>query len=117
MTSKLVRVEAPIKGVFGDQVNVGDRVAIMTTGFSSACLRKGKYLGYIKCKGYYSQRAQVEIETDVIVHVKPDGTDFNWKTDYSSSTWNQVFPTLTTKKVKRTYVSTLKLNRIATLKD
>ena len=117
MASKLVRIEAPIKGVFGEEVNVGDKVMVMTTGWGNAYLNKGKYLGYVESTGYYKQRAQIEVEYDIFVHIKPDGTEFDWKKDYNYNTWKEVQPTLTTKKVKRTRLTTLNLNRIATLKD
>ena len=116
MTSKLVRIEAPIKGVFNQMVNVGDEVIIMMTGCGSASLNKGKYLGYVECKGDYRKRAQVEIEYEVNQWFNPDGTLFDWKKDYSYAKWPEVKKTLTIKPSKRIHISTLKLNRIATLK-
>jgi hypothetical protein len=116
MASKLVRIEAPIKGVFGETVNVGDEVMVMTTGWGNAYLNKGKYLGYVEGKGYYKTCAQVAIETKRYVQLKPDGTEFSWKKDYNSATWDEVRKTLTPSQVPYTRISTLKLNRIATLK-
>lgn len=117
MASKLVRIEAPIKGVFGETVNVGDQVMVMTTGWGNAYLNKGKYLGYVEGNGYYKQRAQIAIESNRYVQIKPDGTEFNWNKDYHQDTWKEVSKTLTRKQIPYTRITTLKLNRIATLKD
>jgi hypothetical protein len=116
MASKLVRIEAPIKGIFGETVNVGDEVMVMTTGWGNAYLNKGKYLGYVESNGWYKQCAQIAIESKRHVQVKPDGTEFNWKKDYDSATWKEVSKTLTRKEIPYTRITTLKLNRIATLK-
>lgn len=116
MASKLVRIEAPIKGVFGETVNVGDEVMVMTTGWGNAYLNKGKYLGYVEGSGYYKQCAQIAIETKRYTQIKPDGTEFNWDKDYHKDTWQEVKNTLTRKEIPYTRISTLKLNRIATLK-
>jgi hypothetical protein len=116
MASKLVRIEAPIKGVFGETVNVGDEVMVMTTGWGNAYLNKGKYLGYVEGSGYYKQCAQVAIAEKRYVQLKPDGTEFNWSKDYHRDTWQEVSKTLTRKEIPYTRISTLKLNRIATLK-
>lgn len=116
MASKLVRIEAPIKGVFGETVNVGDQVMVMTTGWGNAYLNKGTYLGYVEGNGYYKQCAQIAIETKRYVQLKPDGTEFNWSKDYHKDTWQEVNKTLTRKEIPYTRISTLKLNRIATLK-
>ena len=117
MASKLTRIEAPIKGALGNEVQVGDTVMVVTTGWGNTYCAKGKYLGYVESKGYYKQRAQIEIEYDSHVYIKPDGTEFDWRKDYNYNTWKEVQPTLTTKTIKRTRLSTLNLNRIATLKD
>jgi hypothetical protein len=117
MASKLVRIEAPITGVFGEEVQVGDPVMIVTTGYSHrVSVTKGKYLGYIEGSGYYSPRAQVAVESKRTIQMKPDGTEFNWGKDYHKDTWHEVSKTLTRKEVDYTYITTLKLNRIATLK-
>ena len=116
MASKLVRIEAPIKGALGNEVNVGDTVMVVTTGWGNVHCSRGKYLGYVEGKGYYKQRAQVEIEYDSYVMYKPDGTEFDWRKDYNYATYNEVSKTLTRKQVKCTRISTLNLNRIATLK-
>ena len=117
MASKLVRIEAPIKGVFDEEVQVGDQVMIVTTGYSHrVSIAKGKYLGYIEGSGYYNQRAQVAVETTRYAQIKPDGTEFNWDKDYHKDTWEEVKKTLIRKEIPYTHISTLKLNRIATLK-
>lgn len=117
MASKLVRIEAPMTGVFGETVNVGDEVMVMTTGWGNAYLNKGKYLGYVEGNGWYKQCAQIAIETKRYVQLKPDGTEFKWNKDYHRDTWEQVKNTLTRKEIPYTRITTLKLNRIATLKS
>lgn len=116
MASKLVRIEAPIKGIFGETVNVGDEVMVMTTGWGNAYLNKGKYIGYVEGTGYYKQCAQIAVETKRYVQMKPDGTEFNWNKDYHRDTWQEVSKSLTRKEIPYTRITTLKLNRIATLK-
>ena len=116
MASKLVRIEAPIKGIFGETVNVGDEVMVMTTGWGNAYLNKGKYLGYVEGSGYYKNCAQVAIAATRSIQLKPDGTEFNWSKDYHRDTWQEVQKTLVRKEIPYTRISTLKLNRIATLK-
>ena len=112
---KAVRIEAPIQGALGNEVNVGDTVMVVSTGWGNTYVRKGKYLGYINGSGYYKQRAQIEIESKRHIRVKPDGTEFNWTTEYDRNTWPEVSKTLVYKEVPYTYVTTLNLNRIATL--
>ena len=126
MTSKLVRIEAPIKGVFNQMVNVGDEVIIMTTGWGSASLDKGKYLGYLECKGDYRQRAQVEIEQTGYKRFWNDTKEefahggACEKALYSDSDYSTYLKKLQEQthviEYKYTRISTLKLNRIATLK-
>lgn len=117
MAKKLVRIEAPIKGVFGEEVQVGDEVMVVTTGFGHQVnLRKGKYLGYIEGNSYYKQRAQVAVQSIRHIQVKPDGTEFIWKRDYHRETWPEVRKTLIAKGIPYTRISTLCLNRIVTLK-
>ena len=114
--SKAIRIEAPIKGPLGNVVNVGDTVMVVTTGYShNVSVNKGKYLGYIKGTGYYTQRAQVEVEYTSYVQFKPDGTEFDWSKDYNHATYHEVSKTLTRKEVTLKRVSTLNLNRIATI--
>jgi hypothetical protein len=117
MAKKLVRIEAPIKGYFGEMVNVGDEVMVMTTGWGNAYLNKGKYIGYVEGNSYYYTRcAQIAIETKRYAQMKPDGTEFSWKKDFNSDTWPEVSKTLVRKEIPYTRITTLKLNRIATLK-
>jgi len=117
MAKKLVRIEAPIKGIFGETVNVGDEVMVMTTCWGNAYLNKGKYLGYVEGTGYYKQCAQIAIQSNRSVQFKPDGTEFNWNKDYSRDTWAEVSKTLVRREIPYTRIATLKLNRIATLKS
>ena len=113
-------IQDSIKGVFGEQVNVGDQVMVVTTGYShNVSVRKGIYKGYIESTAGYHRgykRAKVEINTTRHIRVKPDGTEFDWGKDYNSATWNDVSKTLTNKEVPYTYMTTLQLNRIATIK-
>lgn len=125
MASKLVRIEAPIKGVFGE-VQVGDTVMVVTTGYSHrASVSKGKYLGYIESKGYYKKRAQIEVEHTGYKRLWNDtGEEFDYRgerekalyKDYSTYSKNVQEQTHTV-EYKYTRLSTLNLNRIATLKD
>jgi len=109
-------IAASIKGAFGADVNVGDTVMVVTTGYSHRVrVTKGKYVGYINGSGYYKKRARIEIEKERIIQVKPDGTDFVWSKDYHRDTWAQVQPTLTYRTEKYIQTSTLCLNRIATI--
>ncbi len=115
--AKAKLIQAPMKGVFGETVNVGDKVMAVTTSWGNAYVAKGTYIGYIEGSGYYKQCAQIESERERRVLVKPDGTPFNWKKDYNGATWSEVQPTLTYKTEKYIRTSTLKLNRIATIKE
>ena len=115
--SKVVLIQAPIKGVFGEIVNVGDKVMAVTTGWSNAYVSKGTYVGYIEGSGYYKQRARIEVERERRILMKPDGTPFIWKKDYDRNTWAEVQPTLTYRTEKYIRTSTLNLNRIATIKE
>jgi len=108
-------IEAPIKGALGTEINVGDAVMVVTTGYSHrVSVKKGVYKGYIQ-GSYYNQRARVEIEEFHTVWVKPDGNEFDWSKDYQASTWKEVRPTLITKTAPYTRKTTLNLNRIATI--
>jgi hypothetical protein len=113
-------IQDSIKGVFGEQVNVGDQVMVVTTGYShNVSVRKGIYKGYIEStSGYHRgyKRAKIEIHTTRHIQVKPDGTEFNWGKDYDSKTWNEVKDTLTRKEIPYVRMTTLQLNRIATIK-
>lgn len=109
-------IEAPIKGALGDDINVGDVVMVVTTGYSHRVnVMQGVYMGYIESKGYYTQRARVEILDYQTVMMKEDGTEFNWNTDYNASTWEEDRKKITYKKVPYMRKSTLNRNRIATI--
>lgn len=125
MASKLVRIEAPIKGALGNEVQVGDTVIVVTTGWGNVHCNRGKYLGYVESKGYYPKRAQVEIEHTGYKRLWNDTKEeFDYRgareqalyTDYS--TYGKKLQEQThTVEYKYTRLSTLNLNRIATLKD
>jgi hypothetical protein len=113
-------IAAPIKGALGTEIQVGDTVMVVTTGYSHrVSVNKGKYVGYIEGTGYSrgQKKARIEVETTRTFQVKPDGTEFSWSKDYDSATWNEVRPTLTYKTEPCTRKSTLNLNRIATIKE
>jgi hypothetical protein len=113
-------VQDSIKGVFGEEVNVGDQVMVVTTGYSHRVnVRKGIYKGYVESQQGWSKgqkKAKIEINTTRSIQVKPDGNEFNWRTDYDSATWPTVKDTLVRKEIPYTYETTLQLNRIATIK-
>jgi hypothetical protein len=124
--SKAVRILAPIKGALGNEVQVGDTVMVVTTGYShrSTCSR-GKYVGYIEGTGYYKKRAQIEIECTGYKRLWNDTKEeFTYGgarekalyTDYATYSKNLNEQTHIVEH-KYTRISTLNLNRIATLKD
>ena len=117
MASKMKRIEAPIEGALGEKVNVGDTVMVVTTGWGNTYVAKGKYLGYVEGTGWYKQRAQVEIHNTRNAWMTPDGKEFDWRTDYNSATYEDIKHTLTLVEVPYTRLTTLNLNRIATIKD
>ena len=107
-----------IEGIGGTTVNVGDRVVYVTKGGSSIGTGFAKYLGYIEGTDYGNtvKRAVLEVESTRYANFKPDGTEFNWKKDYNSATYDQIKGTLTSRKVIYTRRTSLKLNRIASVK-
>jgi hypothetical protein len=110
-------IAAPITGVFGDEINVGDTVMLVSTGYSHRVnVKKGKYVGYIQSTGNYPRRARIEVESTRSFQVKPDGTEFNWSKDYDSATWATVKDTLVRRVEPCIVKSTLNLNRIAKIK-
>jgi hypothetical protein len=122
--SKAQRIEAPIKGALGNEVKVGDTVMVVSTGWGNTYCKRGKYLGYIEGKGYYKQRAQVEVEETGYRRIWNDTQetadyscqrmrDLITKPDYYKS----LSELTTVLKVPYFRVTTLNLNRIATLKD
>lgn len=123
--SKAVRIEAPIKGALGNEVQVGDTVMVVTTGWGNTYCARGKYLGYVEGTGHYKKRAQIEVEHTGYKRLWNDtGEEFDYRgarekslyTDYV--TYSQKLQEQThTVEYKYTRLSTLNLNRIATLKD
>jgi hypothetical protein len=112
-------IQDSIDGIFGEKVNVGDQVMVVTTGYSHRVnVRKGIYKGYVDTgMGWRkSKKAKIEINTTRSIQVKPDGNEFCWNKDYDSATWQTVKDTLVRKEVPYTYMTTLQLNRIATIK-
>lgn len=109
---KAVRIEKSIKGLFGQEVNVGDKVVVVTTCTGSTHVKKGIYIGYTETSRGV-KRAQVQIESVRTAYIKPDGTVFDWRKDYSYATWGEVQKTLTTENRPHTYITTLQRNRIA----
>lgn len=122
--SKAVRIEAPIKGALGNEVKVGDTVMVVTTGWGNTYCARGKYLGYVEGKGYYKQRAQVEVQENSYVRY---WNDTNEKFIYGGERERKMYSTTNyykdleaqthIKTEPYTRVTTLNLNRIATLKD
>ena len=110
-------IQAPIKGEF-DDVQVGDKVMVVTRGRGSVGVKKGTYIGYIEGTRYgqIHKRAVVEIEFTRHAQMKPDGTLFDWRKDYNSATYDQIKNTLKNVQIPAVRRTTLKLNRIATLK-
>ncbi len=113
-------VQDSINGIFGEKVNVGDQVMVVTTGYSHrVTVRKGIYKGYVESQQGWSKgakKAKIEINTTRSIQVKPDGTEFIWRKDYNAATWNEVKDTLVRRVIPFTYMTTLQLNRIATIK-
>lgn len=123
MASKLVRIEAPIKGALGNEVQVGDTVMVVTTGWGNVHCNRGKYLGYVEGTGYYKKRAQIEVEHTSYKRLWNDtNEEFDYrgareKALYADSTYSQKVQEQThLVEFKYTRLSTLNLNRIATLK-
>lgn len=125
--SKLKRIEAPIKGALGNEVNVGDTVMVVTTGWGNTYCNRGKYLGYVEGTGYYKKRAQIEVEQTGYKRLWNDTKEeFTYGgarekalySDYPTPTYSKKLQEQThVVEVKYTRISTLNLNRIATLKD
>lgn len=111
-------IQESIKGVFEEDVNVGDKVMVVTKGRGSVRINKGTYIGFVDGKDYGRTVKKAVIEIDAKRHANffPDGREFNWRTDYDSTTYDQIKGTLTMRQVPYTRRTTLKLNRIATLK-
>jgi hypothetical protein len=110
-------IQGTIKGAFED-VRVGDKVMVVTTGRSATRVNKGTYIGYIEGSRYGTtvKKAVIEVEATRFAQFKPDGTEFDWRKDYDSKTYPTIKDTLTQRQISYTRRTTLKLNRIATLK-
>lgn len=123
--SKLTRIEAPIKGALDNEVKVGDTVMVVTTGWGNTRCKRGKYLGYVEGKGYYKQRAQVEVQETSYVRYWNDGTKFMYGgdreraiyTDLKRDYYKILEEETTVRQEPYARITTLNLNRIATLKD
>lgn len=124
--TKATLIQAPIEGALGNEVNVGDSVMVVTTGWGNTHCNKGKYLGYVESTGYYKKRAKVEVQETAYVRY---WNDTNQKFQYSGDRERAMYsnPSLdyykmleeqtTVRQEPYTRVTTLNLNRIATLKD
>lgn len=111
-------IQKPIQGVFKEDVQVGDKVMVVTKGRGNVGISKGTYIGYVEGKDYGSLLKKAVIEIDAVRYANffPDGREFNWRKDYDSATYDQIKGTLTNRQVPYIRRTTLKLNRIATLK-
>lgn len=124
--SKATLIEASIKGALDNTVNVGDSVMVVTTGWGNTYCTRGKYLGYIESTGQYKQRARVEVQEKSYVRYWNDtGAKFMYSGDRERAMYStpkldyyKMLETETHVKTEPyTRVTTLNLNRIATLKD
>lgn len=122
--TKATLIEAPIKGALGTEVQVGDTVMVVTTGWGNTNCTKGKYIGYVEGKGYYKHRAKVEVQEKAYVRYwKDTGVKFHYSGErernmMSGSAYYDILRNETVvKEEPYTRVTTLNLNRIATLKD
>ena len=113
---KAIRIEKPFKGLFGQEVNIGDKVVVVTTCTGSTHVKKGTYIGYTETSRGV-KRVQVQIESVRTAYIKPDGTVFDWSKDYNYATWNDVKHTLTTENRPHTYITTLQRNRIVRIES
>jgi hypothetical protein len=121
MTSKNPIIKQSFTNEFGT-ANVGDTVMAVTTGYShNVSIYKAIYLGYIETQGWRGEvekKVKLEVEKEHIVSVwANDGREFNWKTEYNKDTWQDVQKLLIRKNVMKKHKSTLKLNRIAPIKQ
>lgn len=123
--AKAIIIEAPIKGALGNEVQVGDTVMVVTTGWGNTYCSKGKYIGYVEGKGYYKQRAKVEVQEKTYVRYWNDtGAKFQYSGERErnmmgnrANYYELLQKETTVKEEPYTRVTTLNLNRIATLKD
>lgn len=106
-------IEASIKGALGTEINVGDTVMVVTTGYSHrVSVKQGVYKGYIK-GSYYTNRARVEVEEERSFWVyKETGEEYSY-TKHGGFYDNQ--DKLERKTAPYIRKTTLNLNRIATI--
>ncbi len=106
----------PVTGALGTIINPGDEVMMVRTGYSNNVkCDKGIYIGYIISEPRGDYRARVKMQKTRNEWYHPDGQPFDWK-DYNYKTWVDVKKTLTIKEVQYEVITTLWLNRIATIK-
>jgi hypothetical protein len=107
----------PITGAIGTTIQPGEQVMMVRSGYGNhvGC-DKGTYVGYIVSKPTGNYRARVEMEQLYSMWCHKDGREFDWKTEYNSSTWGEVKDTLHTETKTRKVMITLNLNRIAAIK-
>jgi hypothetical protein len=122
--TKAVLIQAPIKGVFDKEVNVGDQVMVVSTGWSNVYVRKGVYKGYIEGTGYYKKRARVEVQEmsyqrlwndtkEPVTYSSPRWQELRNRDNYYAA-YEQETHVITVPYMRET---TLNLNRIATIKE
>jgi hypothetical protein len=111
-------IAQPIEGIKGSTVNVGDRVMYVTKGRGSIGTGFAKYIGYTEGSRYGStvKKAVLEVEATRYANFFPDGREFNWNKDYNSATYDSIKSTLTSRQIPYVRRTTLKLNRIASVK-
>ncbi len=120
-------IAAPIKGALGTEINVGDTVMVVTTGYSHrVSVSKGVYKGYIQ-GSYYDKRARIEVEEIIGVRYwKDTGDKFKYGgaretamyTDAGYANYHKVLNEATIiKQEPYTRKTTLNLNRIATITE
>lgn len=106
-----------ITGSIGTTICPGEEVMVVRSGYSNnVYCEKGRYIGYIISEPSKRIRARVVLQREIVKWYHPDGREFNWKKEYNYITWNEVKDTLHTKTHQVEVISTLNLNRIATLK-
>lgn len=107
----------PVTGALDTTINPGDEVMVVRSGYSNNVhCDKGIYIGYIVSEPTGNLRARVQMEKPHYSWHFPDGREFDWRTDYNRDTYDEVKKTLVHRESTRTFISTLWLNRIATLK-
>lgn len=106
----------PVTGALGTTIQPGDEVMVVRSGYSNhVSCDKGTYIGYIVSEPTGQYRARVQMQKTRNEWFNKDGSQFNWK-DYDYRTWEDVKKTLTIREIQYEVITTLWLNRIATLK-